>query len=140
MKKKEPRREEAGSPWLNVMCELLKGGVLAGVVTMAALLLCAALVSAGLLRERWMDGAVLAVCVIGAAAGGLYAVLRIGERSMLVGPGVGVVLFLLLLTAGMLVYDTASLEQGGVGILLACLCGGAIAGILGRRPKKKRRR
>jgi len=140
VKKKERKQEEAGSPWLNVMCELLKGGVFAGVVSMAALLLCAALVSAGLLRERWMDGAVLAVCVAGAAVGGMYAVLKIGERALLVGPGVGAVLFLLLLTAGMLAYDSASLEHGGVGILCACLCGGAIAGILGRKPKKKRRR
>ncbi len=140
MKKKERKQEEAGSPWLNVMCELLKGGVFAGVVAMAALLLCAALVSAGLLRERWMGGAVLAVCVAGAAVGGMYAVLKIGERALLVGPGVGAVLFLLLLTAGMLAYDSASLEHGGAGILCACLCGGAIAGILGRKPKKKRRR
>ncbi len=140
MKKKERKQEETGSPWLNVMIELLKGGVLAGVVSLAALLLCAALVSAGMLRERWMAGAVLAVCVAGAAVGGLYAVFRIGERSLLVGPGVGAVLFLLLLTAGMLAYDSASLENGGVGILCACLCGGAIAGILGRKPKKKRRR
>ncbi len=140
MKKRDRKQEEAASPWINVMCEMLKGGVLAGVVAMAALLLCAALVSAGLLRESWMDGAVLAVCVTGAAVGGLYAVLKIRSRPLLAGPGVGIVLFLLLLTAGLLAYGTASLEQGGVGVLCACLCGGAIAGILGRKPKKKRRR
>ncbi len=140
MKKKGRKQEEPGSPWVSAMCILLKGGVLAGVVAMAALLLCAALVSAGLLRERWMDGAVLAVCVAGAVSGGLYAALKLRDRAMLMGPGVGCVLFLLLLTAGLLAYDTSSLEQGGAGILCACLCGGAIAGILGRKPKKKRRR
>ncbi|MCI8422379.1 MAG: TIGR04086 family membrane protein [Lawsonibacter sp.] len=122
------------------MCELLKGGVLAGVVTILALLACAVLVSSGLLRECWMVGSVLAVCVIGAFAGGTYAVQAIGGRALFVGLGVGLVLFLLLLTAGLLAFETASLEQGGIGICCACLCGGAISGMLGRKPKKKRKR
>ena len=60
--------------------------------------------------------------------------------SLLAGLGVGVVLFLLLLTAGFIVYQGASVANGGAGILCACLCGGAIPGLLGRKPKKKRRR
>ena len=141
MKKRDRHhQEESGSQWINSMCDLLKGGVLAGVAAIVALLLCAVLVSAGLLRERWMEGAVLAVCVLGALTGGMYAVRKIGSRTLLGGLGVGAVLFLLLLTAGLLAYDTASVEQGGVGILCACLCGGGIAGILGGGAKKKRRR
>ena len=137
---REKRQEEAGSQWIETMCELLKGGVLAGVVTILALLACAVLVSSGLLRECWMVGSVLAVCVIGAFAGGTYAVQAIGGRALLVGLGVGLVLFLLLLTAGLLAFETASLEQGRIGICCACLCGGAISGMLGRKPKKKRKR
>ena len=140
MRKRERRQEDPGSQWINAMCDLLKGGVLAGVVAILALLLCAGLVSAGLLRERWMEGTVLAVCVLGALSGGLYAARRIGRRTLLAGLGVGCVLFLLLLTAGLLAYDTASMEQGGTGILCACLCGGGIAGVLGGASKKKRRR
>lgn len=140
MKRQERRQEESGNQWISAMCELLKGGVLAGVAAILALLLCAVLVSSGVLRERWMDGAVLAVCVAGALTGGLYAVRKIGSRTLLVGLGVGLILFLLLLTAGLLAYETASIEQGGVGILCACLCGGGIAGVLGRGAKKKRRR
>ena len=47
MKKKERRPEESGGQWLNAMCEVLKGGVLAGVTTILALLVCAVLVSTG---------------------------------------------------------------------------------------------
>ena len=141
MKKRDRRQEEAaGGQWLNGMCEVLKGSVLAGVVTIASLLLCAVLVSAGMLPVHVMEGAVLTVCVLGALVGGAYAVRQVGTRTLLVGPGVGAVLFLLLLTAGLLVYDSASVANDGVGILCACLCGGAIPGILGRKPKKKRRR
>ena len=72
--------------------------------------------------------------------GGVSAVRRLGRHALLGGPGVGAVLFLLLLTAGLLVYDGATVANGGLGILCACLCGGAIPGILGRKPRKKRRR
>jgi len=87
-----------------------------------------------------MYGAVLAVCVLGALVGGTWAVRKVGSRSLLVGLSVGAVLFLLLLTAGLIVYQGASIANGGAGILCACLCGGAIPGLLGRKPKKKRRR
>ena len=135
MKKKERRSEETGSQWLNMMCEVLKGGVAAGVVTILALLLCAVLVSVGVVPVNAMYG-----CVLGTLAGGTYAVQRIGNRSLLVGLSVGTVLFLLLLTAGLIAYEGATVANRGVGILCACLCGGAISGLLARKPKKKRRR
>ena len=140
MKKRDKRQEEGGSAWLNATCKILKGGVLAGIVTIVSLLVCAILVSMGVLPVSAMEGAVLAVCVLGTLIGGVYAVGRSGGRSLLAGLGVGAVLFLLLLTAGLLVYEGASIANGGAGILCACLCGGAIPGILGRKPKKKRRR
>ena len=140
MKKKVQRPEEIGGQWLNAMCEVLKGGVLAGVTAILALLICAVLVSVGVVPVGAMYGGVLAVCVLGALTGGAYAVRRVGGRSLLAGLGVGVVLFLLLLTAGLIAYQGASVANGGAGILCACLCGGTIPGLLGRKPKKKRRR
>ena len=61
-------------------------------------------------------------------------------RSLLMGFGAGLILFLLLLTAGFLFYESADLRNGGLGLLLSCGCGGALAGVLGGQPKKKRRR
>ena len=140
MKKRERRPEEAGSEWLNAMCEVLKGGVLAGVTTILALLVCSVLVSMGMVPVGAMYGAVLAVCVLGGLTGGIYATCRVNGRSFLAGLGVGMVLFFLLLTAGLIAYHGASSANVGAGILCACLCGGAISGLLGRKPKKKRRR
>ena len=140
MKKKERRPEELGSQWLGAMCDVLIGGALAGVTAVLTLLLCAVLTSAGVMPVGAMYGAVLAVCILGAVVGGTFAVRRVGRRSLLVGLGVGAVLFLLLLTAGLIVYDDASIANGGAGILCACLCGGAIPGLLARKPKKKHRR
>ena len=139
MKKREKGREDGGGLWFNAVCEVLKGGVLAGVVTILALLLCSVLVSMGVIPVGAMEGTVLAVCVLGTLVGGIYAVRRSGA-ALAAGLGVGAVLFLLLVTAGLIAYEGASMSNGGVSILCACLCGGAIPGILGRKPKKKRRR
>ena len=141
MKKRENRRTEPGPDWISSMCALLKGGALAGVACILVLLAGAAAISMGVLRERWMPGAVLAACVLGALLGGLFAARGRGGHGLLSGLGVGLVLFLLLLTAGLLAFEDVSLEQGGAAILCACLCGGGLAGLVSRRkPKKKRKR
>ena len=66
-----------------------------------------------------------------------------GRRTLIVGLCTGAVLFLLLLTVGVLFFETMSVEQGGIGLLCGGLCGGAAAGLLGggkRSGGKKKRR
>lgn len=138
--KTKGKREEAESLWLAVMCGLLKGGALAFLVTVLALFLCSVAVSNRWLGQGAMDSAVIASCVLGTLAGGLLAVRRSRGKGLLAGLGVGLILFLLLLTAGTLFYQSAALENGGLGLLLSCGCGGGLAGLLGGKTKKKRRR
>lgn len=135
--KTKGKREEAESPWLGTMCGMLKGGALAFLTAVAILFLCALAVSNRWLGQGMMDSAVMAACALGALAGGLLAVRQGRGRSLLMGFGAGLILFLLLLTAGFL---SADLRNGGLGLLLSCGCGGALAGVLGGKPKKKRRR
>ena len=79
-------------------------------------------------------------CVIGGFSGGIFAVRHSGARALIVGLASGGVFFLLILTAGVLLFEDMSIEAGGLGLLSGALCGGAAAGILGTRPKKKKRR
>ena len=90
-------------------------------------------------RRRFL-AAVLAVCVLGSLTGGLTAVRRIRRSPLPVGLGVGGCLFLLLLSGGCLLSGSASVSNDGALILLSCCCGGAMAGVLGARPNRKRRR
>ena len=138
-KRREHKPDENGSLWLAAMCELLKGGALAGIIALLTLLIYALLVSNGIISERGMERSVLAACILGGVVGGMLAVRSIRRSTLLVGAGVGAILFLLLLSAGFLFFDTASISNGSISILLACLCGGAMAGILGA-PRKKRKR
>ena len=133
--RREKKTEETGALWLAVMREVLRGSGAAAAVTLLALL-----VSNGAIGEGMMDRAVLAVCVLGSLTGGLLAVRRIGRSPLPVGLGVGLCLFLLLLSAGCLLSGSASVSNDGALILLSCCCGGAMAGVLGARPNRKRRR
>ena len=137
-KKRDKRPETPEKARITELYELLKGGVLAGAIALLLLAMCALLMSAGILRERWMEGLVLLVCVLGAVVGGGVTVARVGERGLLTGVAVGMSLSLVLLTVGVLVYD-ADPMAGGLRVILACLCGGGIAGVLFGKPKKKRR-
>lgn len=137
--RREKKTEETGALWLAVMREVLRGSGAAAAVTLLALLACALLVSNGAIGEGMMDRAVLAVCVLGSLTGGLLAVRRIGRSPLPVGLGVGLCLFLLLLSAGCLLSGSASVSNDGALILLSCCCGGAMAGVLGARPNRKRR-
>ena len=141
MKQKGKRQtENPAMGWLNAMCEILKGGIVALAVTLLILMAGACLISAGVLSDSAMSGLVTASCVIGALLGGLLAVRWVGSKPLPVGLGTGLILFLLLLSIGLLLYDSASLAQGGVRLALACACGGALAGVLGGRRKKPKRK
>lgn len=52
------------------------------------------------------------------------------------GFGAGLILFLLLLTAGFLFYESADLRNGGLGLLLSCGCGGAWRAYWGENQRK----
>ena len=138
--RREKKPEKSAGGWTGVMCALLKGALAAVLTALLTLAVCSLFISAGVIPEGAMDRTVLAACILGSLAGGLLAVRLVGRSTLLVGTGVGAVLFLVLLSVGWLLFETASLANGGLLILLACLCGGAMAGILGARSKKKRKR
>jgi len=137
--------DDQGVKLLRYGREVMLGGALAFGISLLLLFLAAVGISGGLLSAGLRDQLAVVACVLGGFLGGLFAVRRCQARGLFVGLAVGAVFFLLQLTLGLLLYDTLSLENGGIGCLCGDLCGGAAAGILaggGKRPaqKKKRRR
>ena len=122
------------------MTNILLGGVVALAVCLMFLFLCSIGISGGWLQEGLMYQMAVVSCVIGGFAGAMTAVRRCGSRALIVGLAVGAVFFLLLLTVGVLLFESMSLEAGGLGLLCGGLCGGAAAGLMGSKPKKKRRK
>lgn len=132
--------EDQGTRLVRAMTNILLGGVVALAVCLMFLFLCSIGISGGWLQEGLMYQMAVASCVIGGFAGAMTAVRRCGSRALIVGLAVGAVFFLLLLTVGVLLFESMSLEAGGLGLLCGGLCGGAAAGLMGSKPKKKRRK
>ena len=81
-----------------------------------------------------------ALLACAAVLGGLLAIRGHRKRALLLGIGAGGGLFLLLLTGGLVWFQQTAPSGIAMSVLPACLCGGALAGILGRERKKKRKR
>ena len=132
--------EDQGTRLVRAMTNILLGGVVALAVCLMFLFLCSIGISGGWLQEGLMYQMAVVSCVIGGFAGAMTAARRCGSRALIVGLAVGAVFFLLLLTVGVLLFESMSLEAGGLGLLCGGLCGGAAAGLMGSKPKKKRRK
>ena len=132
--------EDQGTRLVRAMTNILLGGVVALAVCLMFLFLCSIGISGGWLQEGLMYQMAVVSCVISGFAGAMTAVRRCGSRALIVGLAVGAVFFLLLLTVGVLLFESMSLEAGGLGLLCGGLCGGAAAGLMGSKPKKKRRK
>ena len=114
--------EDQGTRLARAMTNILLGGVVALAVCLMFLFLCSIGISGGWLQEGLMYQMAVVSCVIGGFAGAMTAVRRCGSRALIVGLAVGAVFFLLLLTVGVLLFESMSLEAGGLGLL----CGGCL--------------
>ncbi len=137
MSKKE---EEQGIQTLKLLCCVLLSGAMALALSVLLLFLCALLVSNGILSGNRMTQYAVAVCVISGFTGGVAAVAKCKCKTLLVGAGTGAVLFLLLLLVGILVFPGVSIENHGMDHLCASVLGGVLAGLLGGKSNKRRRR
>lgn len=133
--------EDQGKLLLQYGKTILLGGVTAFLLCCVFLFLVSVGISEGYIGTNLQYQCTVVVCVLSSLFGGILAIRQCPSRGLLIGILVGAVLFLIQLSMGLLLYDTVSLEHGGIGLLCGSLCGGAAAGILsggGRRPSRKR--
>ena len=140
MKKSGKRREEPANSWSAAAAAMTRGSVLAFVLTVALMLVCAVLESGGGISQHGAIHWAPAVCVPGAFTGALAAMHGRRDLALPLGVGVGAGLFLFLVVLGMALSGGAVRLAEMPVILCACMCGGIMAGIFGRRKGKKKRR
>ena len=133
------KAEAQGAGAVQTVTAVMLGGLLALGVELMVLLLGAAAVSNGILKEDAAAQVTAAACVAGCFAGGLLACARCGSRRLLAGLAVGGVCCLLILAVGLLMGDGLQLGAQALIELAGCLCGGAIAGMLCAGKSSKRR-
>ena len=133
------KAETQGNSAAQTVTAVTLGGLLALGVELMLLLLGAVAVSNGVLKEESVVQVTAVACVTGCFAGGLLACARCGSRGLPTGLAVGGVCCLLIAAVGLLMGDGLRLGAQALIELAACLCGGALAGLLfGGKPKKKR--
>ena len=132
------KAEERGTNAVQMATGVVLGGLLALGVALMILLAGAAAVSNGILKEDSLSQVTAAACVLGCFAGGLLACSRWRSKRLLGGLAAGAVCYLLILAVGLLMNDGAELGLQALVELAGCLCGGALAGMLGGRRRKKR--
>ena len=132
------KAEERGTDAVQMATGVALGGLLALGLQLVILLLGALAVSNGILKEDASLQLTAAACVLGCFGGGLLACSRWRSRRLLGGLAAGLVCWLLILAVGLLMSDGLVLGVQALIELAGCLCGGALAGLLGGGKKKKR--
>ena len=132
------KAEERGTDAVQMATGVALGGLLALGLQLVILLLGALAVSNGILKEDASLQLTAAACVLGCFGGGLLACSRWRSRRLLGGLAAGLACWLLILAVGLLMSDGLVLGVQALIELAGCLCGGALAGLLGGGKKKKR--
>jgi len=132
--------EDQASKLFRTMGRVLLGGIFSLGICLIILFLCSIGISSGWLNDRAMMQYTIGSCVIGGFCGGLFSVMCIREKTLIIGLLTSCIQFLLVLSIGFLMFPGISLSEHGAGIAAGCLAGGVLAGFLGGKPKKKRRK
>jgi putative membrane protein (TIGR04086 family) len=128
--------EDPGALRVRVMTCILLGGIIGLLLCFVFLFLCSAGISIGIIDESLMYQLTIFGCVIGGFTA-LWAVGRGRSRTLIVGLSVCFIFYLLLFTGGILVFENNASAERWFGLFCGALCGGALAGLLGGKPRKK---
>ena len=116
---------------------LALGGIFSLGAALLILLLGAAAVSSGLIREGLGEHMTVVACAAGCLLGGMFVGARLKGGKMLVGMGTGTVCFLIILACSLLRGGEPDFGGRGLEELAACLCGGTLSSFFGKKKKKK---
>ena len=138
------KHEEQVVSFLPGMISLLLGGGVALASAVMLLLAGSCLLSGGMIAQSHEPQLVVAVVLASAVIGGMTAKRGWNHRKVIAGILSGLVFYLLLVVIGLLFYSGFNATQYGVGNLVAAVCGGAMAGMMGgaqgRRGKRRNRK
>jgi len=132
--------EDQAAKLFRTIGSVLLGGIFSLAICLFVLFLCSIGISSGWLNERALMQYTIGSCVIGGFCGALLSIVHIREKTLIMGILTSCIQLLLILSIGFLLFPSISLHEHGAGIAAGCLAGGVIAGFLGSKPKKKRRK
>lgn len=132
-----PRTEQKST--LKIVTHMLSGVLTALIITTLFLFLFAVIISSGGMDLDSAKQLAIAACAVGTLIGGAVAVRLCRKRALPVGAGVGAIYFVILLLLAPLFTDEVVYGACQLPLLFACLCAGALAGLMMGKKRKKRR-
>ena len=114
------------------------GSMIALGISLGLLLLASGLVVSGRLPEGFMRGSVVIVLFLASTIGAFAAIFRNRGRALVVGLAEGAILYGFTLVFGAFSRGTTLFGELSLFLLLAAILGGALAGFLCNRPKKRK--
>lgn len=130
------QKQRQAAPWM----AFLKGGALALGVYLAGLLFLALLLVRGTLPEGSAFPVVAALCVLAVFCGGLTAARQSPWGTLSAGLLCAALFAAVLAAVGTAFWQGITWTGHGGALLLCALAGGVLAGLLGGRRKKRRKR
>lgn len=140
---KKKRQEAAGDGWQSGMLQMLRGAIIGAAVAILILLAASVLIWGGAVSNEAEGTVVILAGLLGGAAAGLTAAGQGRGGALRRGLGAGVMMILLLLSAGALIGDTAVTARLTGAVPASCLCGGGVGALLrgaGRSKKGGKKR
>jgi len=133
------RKSEDRKSGPNIVVNAVMGGATGFMFAMILLLILAVLTAMGKIPEKFMREATVLACGLGELIGAFTAAKRQGGRTLIIGIGSGISMFLLTLVI------SAFTEQGAISgaltpaILIAIMVGGIFGSFLCAAPRRSRR-
>ena len=134
------KQQGRGGGWRDVVNGVVVGAGLSLLVIGILLATAAGAMCAGVLGENECDGVVVAACGIGCFLGGVVASKRTGVGRLCMGAVVSVTVVALLVAVSALVYRETALKDGCASVIVACLLGGGMCGVPGKRKRPAARK
>ena len=134
MKKREQRLKSN-----NIAVRILLGAFSSILCTILLLFLSAVFTSAGVIEIQTAKKLAILSCVLGVLIGTLINVREIGQKRLLFGLGIGAVCFMSYWAAALIYANKCNGAVNWIPLLLTSLGAGTLAGLLGKRHKKRRR-
>ena len=132
-KGKEKKPAPAGA-----LANAVIGSLIALGISLVLLLIASGLVVSGRLPERMMGGTVVLVLFFASLIGALAAIRRNRVRALIVGISEGAILYALTFVGGAFAEEMSLFGGLSLFLFIAALAGGAVAGLLCNRPKKRK--
>ena len=133
-------KKESGVDGKTLIKHSVAGAIIGMLITMAAILIFAALMLAGVLPETLRDSLILVSVIVGATVGGVFCAGRQGGGVVVAGLSSAAAYVLLVLLGTMLFKKNSDEIALTLRIIIAALAGGCFGGVLKLHRKRKKSR